>query len=104
MRDSPADVILIPFHGSGVPQSKTSVCRKRATFWVDRLLAVLRKYFDDDERMAFLETVIQPDKTPGLRQGSPLSPLLLNLYLHHTLDRPTDRSCTTTKRHNAQSW
>ena len=89
---------------SGVPQSKTSVCRKRATFWVDRLLAVLRKYFDDDERMAFLKTVIQPDKTPGLRQGSPLSPLLLNLYLHHTLDRPTDRSCTTTKRHNAQSW
>ena len=32
-------------------------------------------------------TVIRPGKTPGLRQGSPLSPLLLNLYLHHTLGK-----------------
>lgn len=32
---------------------------------VDRLLTVLRKYFDDDELMAFLTTIIQPDKTSG---------------------------------------
>ncbi len=54
---------------------------------VGRLLGVLRKYLPDDELIDFLEVVTRPDTTPGLRQGSPLSPLLLNLYLHHVLDR-----------------
>jgi retron-type reverse transcriptase len=54
---------------------------------LDRLAAVLRKYTPDDDWLAFLDAVVRSDKTPGLRQGGPLSPLLLNLYLHHTLDR-----------------
>ena len=52
-----------------------------------RLLGVICNYLPDDELLAFIETVTRPDKMPGLRQGSPLSPLLLNLYLHHLLDR-----------------
>ncbi len=54
---------------------------------VARLLGVLRHYLPDDELLDFLETVTEPDTRPGLRQGSPLSPLLLNTYLHHVLDR-----------------
>jgi len=54
---------------------------------VGRLLGVLRKYLPDDDLLYFIETVTRPEKRPGLRQGSPLSPLLLNLYLHHLLDR-----------------
>ena len=54
---------------------------------VPRLLDVVRKYIPDDDLIDFLEVVTRPDTTPGLRQGSPLSPLLLNLYLHHLLDR-----------------
>lgn len=54
---------------------------------LDRLAAVLRKYTPDDDWLAFLDAVVRSDQTPGLRQGGPLSPLLLNLYLHHTLDR-----------------
>jgi len=54
---------------------------------IGRLHGVLRKYFPDDDLLQFLEIVTKPDKLPGLRQGSPLSPLLLNLYLHHLLDR-----------------
>lgn len=52
-----------------------------------RLLGVVRKYLPDDGLVKFVKTITLPDKTPGLRQGSPLSPLLLNLYLHHHLDR-----------------
>jgi hypothetical protein len=54
---------------------------------VGRLLGVLRHYLPDDDLLAFLKTLTKPDVCPGLRQGSPLSPLLLNLYLHHFLDR-----------------
>ena len=54
---------------------------------IGRLLGVVRKYLPDGELINFLKVITQPDKTPGLRQGSPLSPLLLNVYLHHVLDR-----------------
>jgi hypothetical protein len=53
---------------------------------VGRLLGVVQKYFPDDRFLTFVKTVTT-GKRPGLRQGSPLSPLLLNLYLHHVLDR-----------------
>ena len=33
-------------------------------------------------------SAVLPEKKRGLVQGSPLSPILLNLYLHHHLDRP----------------
>jgi RNA-directed DNA polymerase len=54
---------------------------------VGRLAGVLHKYLPDDDLLDFLAVVIRLDKRPGLRQGSPLSPLMLNLYLHHLLDR-----------------
>ena len=55
---------------------------------VGRLPAVVRKYLPDGGLAAFVETLARPDRVPGLRRGGPLSPLRLNLYLHHTLDRP----------------
>ena len=54
---------------------------------VPRLLGVLRKYLPADELIDFLGVVTRPDTMPGLRQGSPSSPLFLNIYLHHMLDR-----------------
>jgi retron-type reverse transcriptase len=54
---------------------------------VGRLLGVFRKYLPDDKLISFIKPLTRPDKRLGLRQGSPLSPLLLNLYLHHVLDR-----------------
>jgi hypothetical protein len=55
---------------------------------VPRLLDVVRKYLRSDELVKFIGTVLGQATVPGLRQGGPLSPLLLNLYLHHFLDRP----------------
>lgn len=52
-----------------------------------RLLDIVRSYLPDDKLAAFLKTILGGAKMPGLRQGGPLSPLLLNLYLHHLLDR-----------------
>lgn len=53
-----------------------------------RLLDVVRKYLIADDLVTFIGTVLSKAKLPGLRQGGPLSPLLLNLYLDHFLDRP----------------
>src|SRR5262249_2770524 len=54
---------------------------------LNRLLDVVKKYLPTDELIAFLKTVVISERVQGLRQGGPLSPLLLNLYLHHHLDR-----------------
>ena len=54
---------------------------------IGRLLGLVRKYLPDDDLLSFVQAATRPDKAAGLRQGSPLSPLLLNLYLHHVLDR-----------------
>ncbi len=53
-----------------------------------RLLQVVKKYLPADDLVNFIGTVLGNASTPGLRQGGSLSPLLLNLYLHHFLDRP----------------
>lgn len=53
-----------------------------------RLFELLHDYLPDSRLMGFLETVLISDKVSGLRQGGPLSPLLLNFYLHHVLDVP----------------
>jgi RNA-directed DNA polymerase len=58
---------------------------------ISRLLVLLRSYLPCDELMTFLETIISSSKVSGLRQGGPLSPLMLNLYLHHVLDLPWRR-------------
>src|SRR5262249_2022867 len=53
-----------------------------------RLLQIVKKYLPADDLVAFIGTVLSNASTPGLRQGGSLSPLLLNCYLDHFLDRP----------------
>jgi RNA-directed DNA polymerase len=55
---------------------------------VDRLLKVLKFYIPNDEVHALLKVLLDQGKKHSIRQGSPLSPVLLNLYLHHFLDQP----------------
>jgi RNA-directed DNA polymerase len=54
---------------------------------LSRLMDVLRYYVGSDDVVAFVCQVLSGSATAGLRQGGPLSPLLLNLYLHHNLDQ-----------------
>jgi retron-type reverse transcriptase len=54
---------------------------------LERLMDVLRYYVGSDDVVAFVRQVLGGAATPGLRQGGPMSPLLLTLYLHHVLDR-----------------
>jgi len=51
------------------------------------LLQVVQKHLVDEELVQLVGQIIGNAPTPGLRQGGALSPLLLNLYLHHFLDR-----------------
>lgn len=60
---------------------------------LQRLFALLRDYLPDTRLMVFLETVLTSNKVSGLRQGGPLSPLMLNFYLHHLLDLPWRTKC-----------
>jgi hypothetical protein len=55
---------------------------------IPRLVQIIRHYLLADDLVDFIERVLSGAPVPGLRQGSPLSPLLMNLYLHHLLDRP----------------
>lgn len=54
---------------------------------VARLLQVVRHYLPDDGLLDWIGRMLSGSQLAGLRQGGPLSPLLLNLYLHHVLDR-----------------
>lgn len=54
---------------------------------LSRLLQVLKKRLLADDLTEFIGKVIGDSKLPGLRQGGPLSPLLLNVYLDHFLDK-----------------
>lgn len=53
-----------------------------------RLLDVLGVFIPAVDVLGLVEAVIRSDTARGLRQGGSLSPLLLNVYLHHHLDRP----------------
>jgi hypothetical protein len=53
-----------------------------------RLLDVARKRLVAEDIVELIRVVTANGTTRGLRQGSSLSPLLLNLYLDHLLDRP----------------
>lgn len=59
---------------------------------IQRLLQIVQKYLYADELVSFLTRVLPGTALPGLRQGGPLSPLMLNLYLHHVLDWPWRRN------------
>jgi Reverse transcriptase (RNA-dependent DNA polymerase) len=51
-----------------------------------RLLQVIKHYVFSEDVVEFINPAVTGAKTPGLRMGAPLSPFLLNLYLHHHLD------------------
>jgi hypothetical protein len=54
---------------------------------VPRLVQVVRKLLPADDLLELLDVVLPAQELPGLRQGGSLSPLMLNLYLNHVLDR-----------------
>jgi retron-type reverse transcriptase len=56
-----------------------------------RLFDILRILIPDDGMMRLIERVMQTKTGRGLRQGGNLSPLLLNVYLNHCLDRPWNK-------------
>ncbi len=58
---------------------------------LNRLLDVLVKHVPSPDLRNLVNTLLATGKTHGIRQGGPLSPLLLNLYLHHFLDEPWRR-------------
>jgi RNA-directed DNA polymerase len=53
-----------------------------------RLLDVVRKRLGADDMVELIRVVVDGGATRGIPQGSSLSPLLLNTYLDHLLDRP----------------
>ncbi|QDT66613.1 reverse transcriptase domain-containing protein [Calycomorphotria hydatis] len=54
---------------------------------LESVLELLKRYFPSEDVIAFLKQCLRMDiRNKGLLQGSPLSPLLLNLFLHHHLD------------------
>jgi RNA-directed DNA polymerase len=53
-----------------------------------RLYKVLLKLLPDDGLIDLLTRVLPSKESKVLRQGGPLSPLMLNLYLNHHLDYP----------------
>jgi RNA-directed DNA polymerase len=55
-----------------------------------RLLDALRTLLPDEGVMRLLGRLVETDGGIGIRQGGPLSPLLLNVYLNHFLDRKWD--------------
>lgn len=57
-----------------------------------RLLDVLNSRLPDDNLDELISKRLSGCPVKGLRQGSPLSALLLNLYLDHLLDRPWRRT------------
>lgn len=58
---------------------------------VSRLLQVVHKLLPDKALIDLLERILPARTLNGLRQGGPLSPMMLNKYLDHFLDRPWRR-------------
>jgi group II intron reverse transcriptase/maturase len=52
-----------------------------------RLLDVVKRHIPSEAFVQLIQTIVRGTER-GLRQGGSLSPLLLNLYLDHVLDRP----------------
>lgn len=55
---------------------------------INRLLDVLALYIPSHEVLQLLRRLLDTERGDGIRQGGPLSPILLNVYLHHFLDEP----------------
>jgi len=54
---------------------------------IPRLLQILPKYVPSEELIDLIGRILSNSRVSGLRQGGALSAFLLNLYLHHVLDR-----------------
>lgn len=84
MIDSLADVIQIPFHGSDVPRSRTSVRRKRATFWENaarnRFIAELAEPLAQNARRTLRHLGVRHGRFP---KGSPLRVVILTETAAH---------------------
>lgn len=52
-----------------------------------RLAQILRKMIPNEDLCSFIEQIAFTRNKRGVRQGGPLSPELLNIYLHWVLDR-----------------
>jgi len=58
------------------------------------VMELVESYFPADNLLQLVVRLIRLDEgCRGLLQGSPLSPLLLNLFLHHKIDRPFAVRC-----------
>jgi hypothetical protein len=60
-----------------------------------RLFDVLRSRFPDDALMTLLGHALTGQRFEGLRQGGSASPLMMNCYLDHFLDRPWNKKHST---------
>lgn len=61
---------------------------------LQRLFQIVRRRFQDERLLRLIERVVlgrNSRRDHGIRQGSPLSPLLLNIYLDHFLDQRWQR-------------
>lgn len=54
---------------------------------ITRLLQILYKHIPDKDTIKLVRGMLAGSRTPGLRQGGALSPLLLAVYLEHVLTR-----------------
>jgi hypothetical protein len=57
----------------------------------NRLMDIVCHLLPDEGTQELVRQIISNRRGRGLRQGGSLSPLLLNAYLHHLLDRPWRR-------------
>jgi ribonuclease HI/retron-type reverse transcriptase len=57
-----------------------------------RLLDILRLHGLSQQMLELIGRTIRNGRKRGIPQGGPLSPLLLNVYCHHFLDRPWKKS------------
>ena len=62
---------------------------------VQRLLDILAVYIPSGEVLGLIKHLLDTGRKHGIRQGGPLSPLLLNVYLHHVFDKPWRKDWST---------
>jgi retron-type reverse transcriptase len=89
--DALATVQLLVGHGGFPILLAEDLANAFTTVPHARLLQVLQRYGVHDETVNTVRRTICHDGNRGLPQGGSLSPLLLNAYLDHYLDRPWRR-------------